>query len=428
MSTIFDQYLATLAQTERLPPRQLLAYQLGLVERIVRHARGNVPFYRDRLACLFRPDGSFDEGRWLEVPVLERAEAAANTSEMRADLNPEEYGPTAEARTSGSVGAPLAFTRNRLCVMASQAAWMRFVMWHGANRTGPFSIIMFRSDAAGGDGRSDSDGTATKRFLDMRTPVEQQIEWLLRYKAPNLVASPSNTLAIAYAATPDQARALKLERIFAFGETVVPGTREIVKERLGAKLVAMYSCEEVGPLAGECPHAPHYHMFPDNAVVEILDEDGNPAKPGEIGRVVITGLYNYATPFIRYAIGDVVSVSDKPCECGRIFPLITQVEGRTRCAFVFRDGKRVWPRSWDAEALRAFVPFREFQMIQLDHERIEFRYVPDAAGRTADFSRLAAYAREIIHPSVEMTAVRMDAIPRGPSGKVEPFISKVSSS
>ncbi len=420
MGAVLDEYLATLAQTERLPPHQIVAYQLGLVERLVRHARDNVPFYRDRLNCLFRSDGSFDHAGWSEVPILERAEAAAHSLDMRAELNPQQYGVTAEVQTSGTVGPALKFTCNGVASMAAQAAWVRFMGWHGAQRTGPFAIIRVQSNT---DARPDS---ATSRFLDVRTPVDQQIEWLLREKTAYLVASPSNALSISYAITPDQARTLHLEKVFAFAETVAPGTREIVEEKLGAKLVAMYSCEEAGPLAGECPQAPHYHVFPDHAVVEILDDSGKPVRPGEIGRVVITGLYNYATPFIRYAIGDVASASGQPCECGRIFPVITQVEGRTRCAFVFRDGTRIWPRSWDAEALRAFVPYREFQMIQLDYERIEFRYVPDGSGRQPDLAGLAVHVRERIHPMAKVNAVPMDVLPRGPGGKFEPFVSRVS--
>src|SRR6185369_12625116 len=100
------------------------------------------------------------------------------------------------------------------------------------------------------------------------------------------------------------------------------------------------------------------------------------------------------------AIGDVASASDAPCGCGRVFPVLTRVDGRARCAFVFRDGKRVWPRSWDIEAMRAFVSFREFQMVQLDYERVEFRYIPEGEGEP-DIAGLGQLARERIHPTVE---------------------------
>jgi phenylacetate-CoA ligase len=178
-------------------------------------------------------------------------------------------------------------------------------------------------------------------------------------------------------------------------------------------------------IATECPAAPHYHVVAENAVVDIVGDDGRPVVPGETGRVVLTGLYNYAMPFIRYAVGDVAAWATTPCRCGRSLPVIARVEGRTRSAFVFRDGSRMWPRLWNAREIRAFVPFREFQMVQLDHEHIELRYVPDGAGGAVDTAGLAAFARAKFHPSVEIVLVPLDTMPRGPCGKFEQFVSLV---
>src|SRR5262249_31647772 len=132
--------------------------------------------------------------------------------------------------------------------------------------------------------------------LDLRTPVEQQLEWLLRKKCPYLMTLPSNAMALAYQASPAQARELGLELIFSISETVTARARELIAERLGAKLVGIYSCEEVGYIATECPTAPHYHVVSESTLVEIIAEDGAPALPGQTGRVLVTGLYNYATP------------------------------------------------------------------------------------------------------------------------------------
>ena len=65
-------------------------------------------------------------------------------------------------------------------------------------------------------------------------------------------------------------------------------------------------------------------------------------------------------------------------------------------------------------------------MIQLDFERIEFRYLPDGSGRAPDVAGLNAHARAVFHPSVELAAIEVDALIPGPSGKFEEFISKVS--
>ncbi len=257
------------------------------------------------------------------------------------------------------------------------------------------------------------------------TPVEQQLEWLARNRAPYLLTQPSGVLAIAHALTPEQGRALGIEMVFLIGETIPDGTREFIAERLGARSAGVYSCQEIGAIACECEAAPHYHVAVENALVEILDEHGRDVAPGGRGRVVVTGFYNYAMPFIRYELGDLAEAGSAPCRCGRAAPIIARIEGRSRHAFIFRDGTRLWPRAAMVRSMQAFVPFRRYQLVQLDHERIEFRYLPDGSGRAPDLAGLEACARRTFHPSVEMRLVAVDALQAGPGGKVEEFISRV---
>ena len=56
----------------------------------------------------------------------------------------------------------------------------------------------------------------------------------------------------------------------------------------------------------------------ESYIVELL-ADGRPARPGEIGEVVITDLNNFSVPLIRYRIGDLAVAVDgsEPCACGR---------------------------------------------------------------------------------------------------------------
>jgi phenylacetate-CoA ligase len=260
----------------------------------------------------------------------------------------------------------------------------------------------------------------------MFAPEADQIEWLLRKKPAYLSTSPVNATALAYAISPAQVRDLGLEAILAYGETVLPLAREVVPERFGVPLIAVYSCQEVGYIATQCPVTTNYHVMAENVLVEILRDDGTPAAPGEAGQVVLTGFYNYAMPFIRYAIGDIATPGPEHCTCGLTLPVIAQVEGRTRHAFVFEDGARFWPRMGNFD-ISPFVACREFQLVQVDHRNLELRYVPADVGRAPDTAGLAAYVRDKIHPSVSVALVPTEAIPKGPGGKFTPFISMVES-
>lgn len=433
MDQLFDRYLTALAQVERLPEPHLLRYQRGLVERLMRHARDNAPFYSDRLRPLFDTQDQFDFSQWQQVPILERQEAARESARMRVPHLPESYGAIHEVATSGTTGIPLSFTTNDLVSTAANGALTQLARWHGVDTARPLSSIRIYPEghippAPEGvhyKGWSRASPEADAFGLDMRTPLDQQLAWLESRKTPYLLTSASHAMALAHAAGPKRSRDLGLEIIFSTAETVLPRSREVVKENFGAKLVAIYSCQEIGYIATECPVSGEYHVVIDNALVEIVRPDGTPAEPGETGRVLVTGLYNYATPFIRYAVGDVATVASGRCPCGRAMPLIAQVEGRTRAAFIFRDGTRIWPRSLHADAIRAFVPFREFQMVQTDYDVIEFRYIPQPDSRSADLAGLAQYGQEEIHPSITIRAIAVNDFPRGRGGKHEHFLSLV---
>jgi phenylacetate-CoA ligase len=433
MEGSFAEYLRVLKDSEWLRSEELARFQSHRLERLIQHARAQTVFYRDRLGVLFDSKGDLDLSRWSEVPILERAEVATHFADMRvADLS-REFGATIEVQTSGTLGTPLNVVVNQMVPLSTNAALARLVRWFGLDASKSLATIKtFPGDhsakyPAGKTAKGWLSGQPAEHFLlDVATPIDLQLEWLSRVRTSYLITYPSNAYALAEALSLEKGRGLGIEAVFGFAETVPDGARELVGERFGARLIPYYSTREVGVIAVQCPETPHYHLAAENVVVELLDDEGNDVPVGERGRVVITGLQNYAMPFIRYAIGDVAIASDRICPCGRSLPVIQRIEGRVRNAFTFRDGKRIWPRGWLAREMQAFVPFRQYQLVQKDFETIEFRYVPDGTGREPDLSGLNAFAKRMMHPSVEIALISMPVLPRGPSGKFEDFISLVA--
>lgn len=432
MDIVFERFLKSLERTERLPPRELARYHQGLLSRLVWHAHDKLAFYQSRLKPLMS-QGEIDLSRWNSIPILSRDDVIAFGEQMRVTDLPAEYGEISEGRTSGSSGVPLKFATNHLVFVSANALFTRAVRRFGIDPSRPLAFIgRFRDQPVpaypeGGATRgwSYADPTALYYKLElMTTPSDQQVEWLARKKAPYLATMPSGALGIAHAVTPEQGRALGIEAVILIGETVPAETRGLIAERLGARVVSIYACREIGHIASEC-EAGRYHVGVENALVEIVDSDGRDVPFGSRGRVVVTGLYNYVMPFIRYDIGDIAVAGSEACPCGRTLPIIEQIEGRRRNMFVFRDGTRFWPRSAMIRPMHAFVPFRRYQLVQLDHETIEFRYISDGSGREPNAAALNAYARQTIHPSITVHLVEVDHFTAEPSGKVQEFVSNL---
>jgi len=96
------QFRDVLAETERLSPDELEAYQRQLLEPLLLHARQHVPFYAQRLAPVF-PGGKLDLSRFHEIPILTRAQAQANGKTLAAVDLPPHVGDVVEGTFSGTV-------------------------------------------------------------------------------------------------------------------------------------------------------------------------------------------------------------------------------------------------------------------------------------------------------------------------------------
>jgi phenylacetate-CoA ligase len=213
--------------------------------------------------------------------------------------------------------------------------------------------------------------------------------------------------------------------VFGFGLVVDDEARGLCRTEFGAEIADTYGAEEAGHFASQCPECGEYHVSAEAMRVEILRADGSPAPPGEIGRVVVTSLYNYAQPLIRYEIGDLAEVGSEPSACGRGLPTLRRILGRYRNVFRFRDGTIRSP-SVARFGLRDFIPLKQAQVVQLDIDRIEIRWVPDGSDRPIDLASLTAQIRSVLRQPVDVSLRRVDAIERSPSGKFEDCISLVA--
>lgn len=105
--------------------------------------------------------------------------------------------------------------------------------------------------------------------------------------------------------------------------------------------------------------------------MEILDENGKPCEPGELGRVVVTPLDNFAMPLIRYDIGDYAEVG-KHCPCGRGLPVLKRIVGRVQDLVVLPSGERRWTllSAGNIESFLEIAPIRQYQFVQKDLQTI----------------------------------------------------------
>jgi phenylacetate-CoA ligase len=120
--------------------------------------------------------------------------------------------------------------------------------------------------------------------------------------------------------------------------------RTRIQDWLGIKAYDIYGTSELsGPMFTECAEQKGFHIWSDLALVEIVDPDtGRPLSPGEQGELTITMLQKEALPMIRFRIGDITSMDDETCPCGRTHPRVQRIRGRVDDMLIIR-GINVFP-------------------------------------------------------------------------------------
>jgi phenylacetate-coenzyme A ligase PaaK-like adenylate-forming protein len=137
----------------------------------------------------------------------------------------------------------------------------------------------------------------------------------------------------------------------------------------GIDVRATYSSEEVGPIGHECEIFPgHYHVASSNVIVELAPDGKEKLDADTIGRVLVTHLHSYATPFIRYDIGDLATLKDS-CPCGHDSPTLCNVFGRTKGLIKRPDGSLTVFFVRGGE-LKKIADFDEYRIRQVSLQKI----------------------------------------------------------
>ncbi|HOA74747.1 MAG TPA: phenylacetate--CoA ligase family protein [Phycisphaerae bacterium] len=434
----------TLLVSDRYSARDLADIQQRKLARLLRLAGEHCPFYRDR----FRQAGidPRDPQLGLDVlsalPLLERDDVQEHLDEMTWCDCPG--GPARPYTTGGSTGQPLQFYIDRCRQSADWAARWRARSWWGLP-PGSREIMLWAG--AGRVAVSTPDRLRTLRdrwlnqfILDAFNMTDRTMDEYARQIAtsrPRLLYGYSSSLALLARQMLNADRVLTPEKspraVFVTGETVTPRDVHDIQAAFGAPVVVEYGSRDCGFMAGGC-EAGRLHVADENVIVEVLDEHGRPTAPGEVGEVVVTCLESFATPLIRYRVGDLALVPrrdeashDGRCPCGRASRQLTEIRGRITDQIVRYDAGEV--RRMHALSLiyvlREAPGVRQFRIVQNSLQAIDVELVADGRFTPAIEESVTRALRERMGADVEIRIHRRERIAPTASGKHACVVSNV---
>ncbi len=209
-------------------------------------------------------------------------------------------------------------------------------------------------------------------------------------------------------------------RVSTNSEPLIEDDRQVIHQAWDCALHNLWGSTEIGVHAVGCSSGPGLHVCEDEVILERVDDSGAPVPPGEpASRTLVTGLANRTFPFIRYDLGDQVTVLSGECACGSAYARVADIEGRRDDDF--RYGETTIPALAFRHVLGADPEITEYQVNQTP-EGADILVVgrPDIAGLTSALaSALGQYG--LTAPAVQVRTV--DRLPRHEAtGKLRRFV------
>lgn len=309
----------------------LVRLQNKMLKEIVTHAFRTVPFYQRLYSSSPLELGNIDIGNLNRLPIITKQQFrdVPLSERTSAEIDPR----TCFTRTtSGSTGIPLTVLEEPRSAVRRAALWLRRFRTYGVRLRD--SACYVTPDRLGHTPLHTSAKGALGflmrrkiRPLWLDEDIHDQIRFISE-KKPAVLVGPASYYRALIRSCQGSGASLSVRVAIANGETLDGATRRLIRDELHTDNVfEVFGAAEVGSIGWECPTHSGFHINADSIVHEVL-RDGEPVGPGESGELVVTNLYRRATPAIRYLVGDIFTLSEGGCSCGRGLPLVSAKQGR----------------------------------------------------------------------------------------------------
>lgn len=405
---------------------RLRSLQLERLRALLTNIGACVPFYKRLFAELeFDPAGvnSLDELRRL--PFLTKSVIKANTEAMKHG----QAKGLARFNTGGSSGEPLIFFIGNERVSHDVAAKWRATRWWDVDIGDP-EIVVWGSPIELGT----QDKVRALRDAILRTelmPAFQMSESNLdrfvariRERRPRMLFGyPS---AISHIAAHAGKKGIALDQlgvkvVFCTSERLYDHQRELISTTFGCPVANGYGGRDAGFIAHQCP-AGGMHITAEDIIVEIIDAQGHVLPAGESGEIVVTHLATGDFPFVRYRTGDIGTLANEPCPCGRGLPLLKEIQGRSTDFVLAADGTLMHGLAL-IYILRDQPGVKEFKVVQESLALTRVMVVTEAPFGDSSLAAIVAGFKQRLGNEVSIEVQVVDSIPAEKSGKFRYIIS-----
>jgi phenylacetate-CoA ligase len=407
---------------------KLLEHQFAALKRFLEYVGQHSPYYATLFdKHEFRPDRMTSQAELTRLPILSKPMLRDNLSRiMSRNIRPDD---AHWVTTSGTTGLGLRFPETWECFQREYA--FRFHNYHcGGIELGDKWAICAGHPVASADCtrppfwvRDYANNWLLMSSCHLtESNLRSYVDALERFQPDMIGGYPSSVYMLALA-NEAHGRRVRPKAVFTSSETLLDFQRKLIETSFCCKAYSYYGNGERTAFIAECEKG-RLHLKLEYSLVEFLDDSGEYAKPGTPARMICTGFGNYATPLVRYDIGDAVVVAEgQMCDCGRGGVLLDQLVGRVEDYVITPDGRFVGRLD---HLFKQGQNVRMAQIVQRELDKILIQIVREPAYTKADEAAILKEARLRLGPLIAVEFEYVNDIPRSRTGKFRFVVSQLT--
>ncbi|MCX2679174.1 CoF synthetase [Galbibacter sp. EGI 63066] len=352
-SKIKKQYKDIVYVLENYTDEKSNSKREAYLQKVLKHAKATVPYYKNKTVDNFK-----------DFPVIDKNVVRNNFEDFKSDsYQGKKIYP---AYTSGSTGTPFRVFHNKEKKIRNTADTLYFAQ-KGGYTIGQKLYYLRHWDQYN---KKSVLGTFMKNIV--MHPVSELTDKDIWNLIEKMKADPEPKSILGYASalanicnymvnTNAPKVDANVRSIIAMSEHLSPNVKEQLHHYFGVEGLSRYSNVENGIIAQQFPGSNTFHINWASYFVEILEiETDVPVKSGNPGRIVVTDLFNYSMPLIRYDTGDIGVMKDN--DPFNEAPYLEHVEGRKMDMIYNTSGELI--TSYVTYHLLKYPKIKQFQFIQ----------------------------------------------------------------
>lgn len=436
MLKIFDLSLKLngfpLADAKRRLSEILAVPDRGYADFLERKKRELVAFHLANNSFYKSLVGQSTFENWEDLPVMRKIDYQRPLSERLSRGYNEKT--VYINKTSGSSGDPMVFAKDKPCHALIWANIIRRFGWYGVDFNHSLQARFYGMPL-------DFIPNLTLRFKDILSRryrfsifdfSDAGIEKILqKFTSTKFDYINGYTSSIVLVAKYLKQKNLVLKDLcptlkvcIVTSEMLFDDDKQLLEKHLGIPVVNEYGASEVDMIAFQNT-ADEWIVNAESSIIEIVDDNGKILPNGQHGRILVTCLYNFAHPFIRYEVGD-YGILDEKSTAKK--PILKKLIGRTNDVAILPSGKKPAGMTFYSITKRLFGDegnVKEFVIRQTKLDTFEIEYTSEKPLTDAEIAEMEKVFADFLEPGLTYVYHRKTVLERSKSGKLKQFVSEL---